>query len=116
MRVLQKYGAGPAVVTQWCAIGAAQRQSCSAGMAEEAHQDAASANGLGLPDFEDDEDPDELLSDEDAPDLQDEVAKTLTSLKVCQLMSCVAPSTTSPQYCDSHEGTHGQLADSACGL
>ena len=51
-------------------------------MVEEAHQDAVLGNGLGLPDFEDDEDPDELLSDEDAPDLQDEIAKTLTSLKV----------------------------------
>ena len=53
-----------------------------AGTVEEAHQDGVLANGLGLPDFEDEEDPDELLSDEDAPDLQDEIAKTLTSLKV----------------------------------
>jgi len=49
---------------------------------EEAHQNAVLSNGALLPDFEDDEDPDELLSDEDAPDLQDEIAKTLTSLKV----------------------------------
>jgi hypothetical protein len=43
-------------------------------------------NGAIVPGFEDDEkdqDPDELLSDEDAPDLQDEIAKTLTSLRVC---------------------------------
>lgn len=52
-------------------------------MADAAHQDSVQANGAALlPDFEDDEDPDELLSDEDAPDLQDEIAKTLTSLKV----------------------------------
>ena len=55
-------------------------------MVEEAHQDAVLANGLGLPNFEDEEDPDELLSDEDAPDLQDEIAKTLTSLKVQALL------------------------------
>lgn len=55
---------------------------CHAGVAGEAHQEAVSANGLGLPDFEDEDDSDELLSDEDAPDLQDEIAKTLTSLKV----------------------------------
>ena len=35
-----------------------------------------------VPDFSEDPDPDELLSDEDAPDLQDEIAKTLTSLRV----------------------------------
>ena len=36
-----------------------------------------------MPGFEDPEmDPDEALSDEDAPDLQDEIAKTLTSLRV----------------------------------
>ena len=52
---------------------------------EDAHQDAVLANGALLPDFEGDEDPDELLSDEDAPDLQDEIAKTLTSLKACTL-------------------------------
>ena len=60
-------------------------------MVEEAHQDANLANGLGLPDFEDDEDPDELLSDEDAPDLQDEIAKTLTSLKVHTLVHGAQP-------------------------
>jgi hypothetical protein len=54
-------------------------------MVEEAHQDAVLANGALLPGFEGDEDPDELLSDEDAPDLQDEIAKTLTSLKACNL-------------------------------
>ncbi|CAL5221150.1 g3289 [Coccomyxa viridis] len=57
----------------------------TSGTVEEAHQDGVLANGLGLPDFEDEEDPDELLSDEDAPDLQDEIAKTLTSLKVKDL-------------------------------
>ena len=52
-------------------------------MVDAAHQDSVLANGPALlPDFEEDEDPDELLSDEDAPDLQDEIAKTLTSLKV----------------------------------
>ena len=52
-------------------------------MVDVAHQDSVLANGAALlPDFEEDEDPDELLSDEDAPDLQDEIAKTLTSLKV----------------------------------
>ena len=62
-------------------------------MAEEAHQDAVLANGALLPDLEGDEDPDELLSDEDAPDLQDEIAKTLTSLKACALrfLLCVIP-------------------------
>ena len=40
------------------------------------------SNGAVLPDFSEDPDPDELLSDEDAPDLQDEIAKTLTSLRV----------------------------------
>lgn len=43
-----------------------------------------------LPDFEEDDDPDELLSDEDAPDLQDEIAKTLTSLKVRRLKGGIA--------------------------
>lgn len=63
---------------------------------EEAHQDAVLVNGALLPDFEGDEDPDELLSDEDAPDLQDEIAKTLTSLKACTLLflPCVIPSRT----------------------
>ena len=56
-------------------------------MVEEAHQDSVMDNGAAalLPDFEEDDDPDELLSDEDAPDLQDEIAKTLTSLKVRRL-------------------------------
>lgn len=43
---------------------------------------AALSNGAVVPDFSEDPDPDELLSDEDAPDLQDEIAKTLTSLRV----------------------------------
>ena len=52
-------------------------------MVDAAHQDSVLANGAALlPDFEEDEDPDELLSDEDAPDLQDEIAKTVTSLMV----------------------------------
>ena len=65
-------------------------------MADAAHQDSVLANGAGLlPEFEEDEDPDELLSDEDAPDLQDEIAKTLTSLKVRLILEvrnvCGAP-------------------------
>ncbi len=48
-------------------------------------ESATLSNGALIPDFsEDPEDPDELLSDEDAPDLQDEIAKTLTSLRVCK--------------------------------
>lgn len=44
------------------------------------------ANGSLVPDFAEPEmDPDEMLSDEDAPDLQDEIAKTLTSLRVRNL-------------------------------
>lgn len=45
-------------------------------------EEAALSNGALLPDFSEDLDPDEMLSDEDAPDLQDEIAKTLTSLRV----------------------------------
>ena len=53
---------------------------------EQHHEQQAeegAANGALVPDFADPEmDPDEALSDEDAPDLQDEIAKTLTSLRV----------------------------------
>lgn len=46
----------------------------------------AALNGAVVPDFSEDADhDDELLSDEDAPDLQDEIAKTLTSLRVSRL-------------------------------
>lgn len=46
----------------------------------------AALNGAVVPDFsEDASHDDELLSDEDAPDLQDEIAKTLTSLRVADL-------------------------------
>ncbi len=44
------------------------------------------SNGAVVPDFSEGADhDDELLSDEDAPDLQDEIAKTLTSLRVSRL-------------------------------
>ena len=70
-----------------------------AGTVDAAHPDSVLANGAALlPDFEEDEDADELLSDEDAPDLQDEIAKTLTSLKVCL----------TPQICDISPSS-GQL-------
>lgn len=47
-------------------------------------EETEASNGAILPGFDEDEemDPDEMLSDEDAPDLQDEIAKTLTSLRV----------------------------------
>ena len=57
---------------------------------QQQQQEAASAaNGGLVPCFDDPGmDPDEALSDEDAPDLQDEIAKTLTSLRV-ELCSAV---------------------------
>ena len=59
-------------------------------------QQEAPVNGAMVPDLEEFEmDPDEALSDEDAPDLQDEIAKTLTSLRVRMSLpnmhACVVP-------------------------
>lgn len=57
-------------------------------------------NGAVVPDFSEDADhDDELLSDEDAPDLQDEIAKTLTSLRVSMLpFACCSMSSTCWTY------------------
>ena len=81
-------------------------------MVDAAHQDSVLSNGAALlPDFEGDEDPDELLSDEDAPDLQDEIAKTLTSLKVRLALQMDAMSCASGQLKARATGLAGQNID-----
>ncbi|KAK9915277.1 hypothetical protein WJX75_007010 [Coccomyxa subellipsoidea] len=67
------------------AYEAVRAEKVEKGAAAAGEEAAALSNGAVVPDFSEDPDPDELLSDEDAPDLQDEIAKTLTSLRVADL-------------------------------